>query len=205
MNLPSRPASGHIDRQRPETETCAPTRWKDCWTCLRQPMGLTGTKEGCGEGECGSCSVLDGWCAGQQLPGADPAGAGERKSLTIEGLARGPQLHALQEAFLQCGGRRSVGSARRGMILAACHLLNRNPQPTLEDIREGLSGNLCRCTGYTQILEAVGEAAGSRIREMRIGPGGLRTGLHLEVWRAVVVAAGGGTGCLAADCRRKPM
>ena len=125
---------------------------------LRQPMGLTGTKEGCGEGECGSCSVLmDGVLVNSCLvPILQAQGA---EITTIEGLARGPQLHALQEAFLQCGGAQ-CGICTPGMILAACHLLTRNPQPTLEDIREGLSGNLCRCTGYTQILEAVADAAG---------------------------------------------
>jgi len=125
---------------------------------LRQPMGLTGTKEGCGEGECGSCSVLmDGALVNSCLvPVLQAQGA---EITTIEGLARGPQLHALQEAFLQCGGAQ-CGICTPGMILAACHLLTRNPQPTLEDIREGLSGNLCRCTGYTQILEAVADAAG---------------------------------------------
>jgi carbon-monoxide dehydrogenase small subunit len=81
--------------------------------------------------------------------------------ITIEGIAAGDTLHILQQAFLQCGGAQ-CGICTPGMILAAVHLLNRNPEPTLEEIREGLSGNLCRCTGYTQIIEAVAEAARRR-------------------------------------------
>jgi aerobic carbon-monoxide dehydrogenase small subunit len=125
---------------------------------LRQRMGLTGTKEGCGEGECGSCAVLmDGVLVNSCLvPILQTQGA---KITTIEGVAEGPQLYALQEAFLKCGGAQ-CGICTPGMILAACHLLSRRPQPSLEDIREGLSGNLCRCTGYSQIIEAVSEAAG---------------------------------------------
>ena len=125
---------------------------------LRQQLGLTGTKEGCGEGECGSCSVLmDGVLVNSCLvPILQAQGA---RIMTIEGLAEGPQLHALQDAFLKCGGAQ-CGICTPGMILAACQLLNEKPQPSLEEVREGLSGNLCRCTGYTQILEAVAEAAG---------------------------------------------
>jgi carbon-monoxide dehydrogenase small subunit len=81
--------------------------------------------------------------------------------VTIEGLAAGETLHVLQEAFLECGGAQ-CGICTPGMILAACHLLNRNSEPTIEEIREGLSGNLCRCTGYSQIVEAVAEAARRR-------------------------------------------
>jgi len=81
--------------------------------------------------------------------------------LTIEGLALGETLHVLQEAFLKCGGAQ-CGICTPGMILAAFHLLDGKPEPTMEDIREGLSGNLCRCTGYSQILDAVAEAAGRR-------------------------------------------
>jgi carbon-monoxide dehydrogenase small subunit len=81
--------------------------------------------------------------------------------VTIEGLASGDNLHFLQDAFLECGGAQ-CGICTPGMILAASHLLNENPAPTMEEIREGLSGNLCRCTGYSQILEAVAEAAHRR-------------------------------------------
>jgi carbon-monoxide dehydrogenase small subunit len=78
--------------------------------------------------------------------------------ITIEGLSAGETLHVLQEAFLECGGAQ-CGICTPGMILAAVHLLNGTPEPTTEEIREGLSGNLCRCTGYSQIIDAVAEAA----------------------------------------------
>src|ERR1700738_1251884 len=117
---------------------------------LRTDLGLTGAKEGCGEGECGSCSVLlDGALVNSCLaPALQAKGA---NIVTIEGLARGAQLHPLQEAFLESGGAQ-CGICTPGMILAASHLLNKKPEPTVEDIREGLSGNLCRCTGYVQIF-----------------------------------------------------
>ena len=124
---------------------------------LRHELALTGTKEGCGEGECGSCSVLlDGVLVNSCLvPVLQTKGA---EIVTIEGLASNGQLAALQQSFLDCGGAQ-CGICTPGMILAAHHLLSKNPQPTLREIREGLAGNLCRCTGYTQILEAVAEAA----------------------------------------------
>jgi carbon-monoxide dehydrogenase small subunit len=124
---------------------------------LRQQLGLIGAKEGCGEGECGSCSVLmDGTLVNSCLiPVLQAEGAA---IVTIEGLAEGAQLQTLQEAFLECGGAQ-CGICTPGMILAAFHLLNKNPGPTLEEIKEGLSGNLCRCTGYLQIFEAVARAA----------------------------------------------
>src|ERR1700676_407941 len=127
---------------------------------LRQQLQLTGTKEGCGEGECGSCSVLmDGMLVNSCLV---PVLQAESSSIvTIEGLAAGESLHVLQEAFLECGGAQ-CGICTPGMILAACHFLNENPEPTIEEIRQGLSGNLCRCTGYSQIVEAVAEAARRR-------------------------------------------
>jgi carbon-monoxide dehydrogenase small subunit len=123
---------------------------------LRWHLGLTGPKEGCGEGECGSCSVLiDGVLMNSCL--IPLLQARDTNILTIEGLA-GDGLHTLQQAFLDCGGAQ-CGICTPGMILAALHLLEKKPAPTLEDIREGLSGNLCRCTGYMQIFEAVAEAA----------------------------------------------
>ena len=127
---------------------------------LRHQLGLTGAKEGCGEGECGSCSVLlNGALVNSCLvPVLQAQGA---DVVTIEGLAAGPQLDRLQEAFLKCGGAQ-CGICTPGMILAAHHLLRRKPDPTTEEIREGLSGNLCRCTGYIQIFEAVAEAARNR-------------------------------------------
>ena len=127
---------------------------------LRLDLGLTGAKEGCGEGECGSCSVMiDGELVNSCLvPVLQAAGT---NLVTIEGLAAGNELHVLQETFLEFGGAQ-CGICTPGMILAAFHLLNEKPEPTMKEIREGLSGNLCRCTGYSQILEAVGEAARRR-------------------------------------------
>ncbi len=124
---------------------------------LRNELQLTGTKEGCGEGECGSCSVLmDGKLVNSCLiPALQAAGA---NLTTIEGVAGGPQVSSLQAAFLDCGGAQ-CGICTPGMILSASHLLNKNPDPTLDDIREALAGNLCRCTGYMQIFEAVAEAS----------------------------------------------
>ena len=122
---------------------------------LREQLGLTGTKEGCGEGECGSCSVLvDDVLVNSCL--VPVLQAKDVKITTIEGLAEGERLHALQQAFLEFGGAQ-CGICTPGMILAAFHLLSKSPQPTTEEIREGLSGNLCRCTGYAQIVEAVAE------------------------------------------------
>jgi aerobic carbon-monoxide dehydrogenase small subunit len=127
---------------------------------LRQQLRLTGAKEGCGEGECGSCSVLlDGSLVNSCLvPVLQAQGS---IIVTIEGLAAGETPHILQETFLECGGAQ-CGICTPGMILAASYLLDQNPEPTTEEIREGLSGNLCRCTGYSQIVEAVAEAARRR-------------------------------------------
>ena len=127
---------------------------------LRIELGLTGAKEGCGEGECGSCSVLmDGTLVNScLLPVLQADGT---SIVTIEGVADGERLHVLQEAFLECGGAQ-CGICTPGMILASVHLLNGKPDPTIDEIREGLSGNLCRCTGYSQIVEAVGDAARRR-------------------------------------------
>ncbi len=124
---------------------------------LREELHLTGTKEGCGEGECGSCSVLlDGALVNSCLvPVLQVQGA---SIVTIEGLADDGRLHPLQQAFLECGAAQ-CGICTPGMVLAAVHLLDKTARPTLEEIREGLSGNLCRCTGYIQIFEAVAHAA----------------------------------------------
>jgi carbon-monoxide dehydrogenase small subunit len=124
---------------------------------LRFDLSLTGTKEGCGEGECGSCSVLlDGALVNSCLIPALQANG--TNIVTIEGLASIPRAQILQQAFLDCGGAQ-CGICTPGMILAAHHLLCKKSEPTLDEIREGLSGNLCRCTGYMQIFEAVAEAA----------------------------------------------
>jgi len=120
---------------------------------LREELHLTGTKEGCGEGECGACTVkLNGEIVNSCLvPVAQVAGA---SITTIEGLAHGDQLHAVQQAFIEHGGAQ-CGICTPGMILAAIDLLERNPAPTEADIRNGLAGNLCRCTGYMKIFESV--------------------------------------------------
>jgi carbon-monoxide dehydrogenase small subunit len=126
---------------------------------LREQAGLTGTKEGCGEGECGACSIeMDGALVNSCLvPAVQADGAIIR---TIEGVAEGAQLNAVQQAFLTYGGAQ-CGICTPGMILAALNLLSRNSRPTESEIREGLSGNLCRCTGYTKIFESVVEACRS--------------------------------------------
>src|SRR6187549_3752392 len=120
---------------------------------LRCQVRLTGTKEGCGEGECGACSVLiDGELVNSCLvPLLHANGA---SITTIEGVAQGDRLHAVQEAFIAHGGAQ-CGICTPGMVLAAVALLERTPQPTDDDIRAALAGNLCRCTGYMRIFESV--------------------------------------------------
>ena len=126
---------------------------------LRQDCGLTGAKEGCGEGECGACSVIvDGALVNScMMPALQAEGANIR---TIEGVAAGDKLHAVQDAFLVHGGAQ-CGMCTPGMILAAVSLLERIPHPSEAEIRNGLAGNLCRCTGYTKIFEAVVKACES--------------------------------------------
>ena len=120
---------------------------------LREEAGLTGTKEGCGEGECGACSVLvNGRVVNSCLI---PIAQMENASITtIEGLASEGRLHAVQDAFLKCGGAQ-CGACTPGMIVASVALLERCPKPSLDQIREGLAGNLCRCTGYMKIYDSV--------------------------------------------------
>jgi carbon-monoxide dehydrogenase small subunit len=120
---------------------------------LREELRLTGTKEGCGEGECGACSVLiDNVLVNSCLvPVLQIEGA---QIKTIEGIATGEQLHAVQKAFIECGGAQ-CGICTPGMVIAAVNLLERNPEPNEAQIREGLAGNLCRCTGYMKIFESV--------------------------------------------------
>jgi aerobic carbon-monoxide dehydrogenase small subunit len=126
---------------------------------LREDLGLTGTKEGCGEGECGACSViLDGAVVDACLvPVCQAAGADIR---TVEGMAAaGGSLGPLQQAFLETGGAQ-CGICTPGMLMAADAYLRGGGAPTDEGIREGIAGNLCRCTGYTKIIEAIALAAG---------------------------------------------
>ena len=120
---------------------------------LRQQLRLTGTKEGCGEGECGACTVfIDGEIVNSCLvPVAQVEGA---SITTIEGIASEDQLHSVQQAFIDCGGAQ-CGICTPGMVMAAVDLLGRNPNPSVADIRNGLAGNLCRCTGYMKIFDSV--------------------------------------------------
>lgn len=127
---------------------------------LRGELRLTGTKEGCGEGECGACSVLiDGELVSSCLVPVCQVEA--RHVQTIEGLADGETLHVLQRAFLEHGGAQ-CGICTPGMLVASQALLAATNAPSLEDVRAGLAGNLCRCTGYTKILESVMAAAAER-------------------------------------------
>jgi carbon-monoxide dehydrogenase small subunit len=124
---------------------------------LREDLHLTGAKEGCGEGECGACSVLlNGELVNSCLiPVLQAKGT---EITTIEGLAHDERMHPIQQCFLENGGAQ-CGICTPGMILATHHLLEKHPHPTLEQIQEGLSGNLCRCTGYIRIFHAVQAAA----------------------------------------------
>jgi aerobic-type carbon monoxide dehydrogenase small subunit (CoxS/CutS family) len=128
---------------------------------LREDLGLTGTKHGCELGECGTCTVLvDGRSILSCLMlGLD---AEDRKVTTIEGMSEGGQLHPLQQTFADLGAAQ-CGYCSPGFLLAAKELLEKDPRPTRDDIRETLSGNLCRCTGYIKIYEAV-ELAAARMR-----------------------------------------
>ncbi len=130
---------------------------------LREDLHLTGTKEGCGEGECGSCSVrMNGELVNSCLvPVLQAQGASVQ---TVEGLACKGELHPLQKAFLKCGGAQ-CGICTPGMLMAAAQLLAKNPRPDIAEIREGLAGNLCRCTGFVRIFESVVAAAAAECAE----------------------------------------
>lgn len=138
------------------TETEVPARRLLC-DLLRDDLHLTGTKRGCETGTCGACSVLvDGELVKSCLMLAVQAQG--KAVTTVEGLAQGDKLHPLQESFLACGGLQ-CGYCTPGFLMASCALLARQPSPTAEEVREGLAGNLCRCTGYSQIVKSVMVAA----------------------------------------------
>ncbi len=138
---------------------------------LRGPLALTGTKEGCGEGECGACSVLlDGVPVNSCLVAAGQCEG--REVTTVEGLATGAALTPLQRCFIEHGGAQ-CGICTPGMLVAADALLRDNPSPTAEDVREAIAGNLCRCTGYQRIVDAVLRSA-ELLRKQRAAQGGAR-------------------------------
>jgi carbon-monoxide dehydrogenase small subunit len=140
---------------RPVELTVAPNR--RLLDVLRDDLGLTGTKEGCGEGECGACTVLlDGRPVNSCLVLAPEASG--KKIVTIEGLSQNGRLHPIQQAFLEAGAVQ-CGFCTPGMILAAAALLEESPRPDERAIKTAISGNLCRCTGYVKIVEAVRLAA----------------------------------------------
>jgi carbon-monoxide dehydrogenase small subunit len=128
---------------------------------LREKLALTGTKNGCGAGECGACTVLmDGEPVNSCMVLAVEADGTE--IVTVEGLARDGQLDVLQKAFVEEGGVQ-CGFCTPGMLISARALLDRNPSPTEQEIREALVGNLCRCTGYTRIVRAIQQSAKGQV------------------------------------------
>ena len=145
-----------------EEQSVAFAPYKTLLEVLREDLGLTGTKHGCELGECGACAVLvDGEPRLSCLTLALECGG--KAVDTIEGLARGPQLHPLQAAFADFGGSQ-CGYCTPGVIMTAKALLDRNPAPSRQEIKEATAGNLCRCTGYNQITDAIEDAA-KRLRE----------------------------------------
>ena len=138
-----------------ETLTVPPQR--TLLEMLREDLLLTGTKEGCGHGDCGSCTVIlgDKTVNSCLVPAAEVDG---QEITTVEGLAQGDELHPVQQAFVENNGMQ-CGFCTSGMVVASKNLLDKNPDPTMAEIQEGLAGNFCRCTGYTQIFESVQAAA----------------------------------------------
>jgi len=127
---------------------------------LRDELGLTGTKEGCGKGECGTCTVImDGKTVNSCLILAPQAHKSD--IITIEGIGSRQKPHPLQRAFVEEGAVQ-CGYCTPGLILSSYFLLKENPNPGIEEIQEGISGNLCRCTGYTKVIEAVKKVAEGR-------------------------------------------
>ncbi len=131
--------------------------WRTLLEVIRENLKLTGTKEGCGLGECGACTVImDGRTVNSCLVLAAEADGGQ--ITTIEGLTDGDKLHPIQQAFVDHGGLQ-CGFCTPGMIMSAKALLDENPTPTEDEIKRGIAGNLCRCTGYTKIIESIKAAA----------------------------------------------
>jgi carbon-monoxide dehydrogenase small subunit len=131
--------------------------WQTLLELIREGLNLTGTKEGCGQGECGSCTVIMGGKTVNSclVPAIEADG---QEIITIEGLADNDKLHPIQEAFVTHSGMQ-CGFCTPGMIMSAKALLDNNPDPTQAEIRESISGNFCRCTGYTKIIESISAAA----------------------------------------------
>lgn len=142
-----------------DTYRVAVDSWRTLNEVLREELNLTGTKRGCGTGDCGACTVLvDGRSVNSCLTLAVEMEG--REITTVEGLApSGEELHPVQKAFIEQGAIQ-CGFCTPGMEMSALHLLSTNPNPSEQQIREGLSGNLCRCTGYTKIVEAISVTAG---------------------------------------------
>lgn len=131
--------------------------WATLIDVLREDLGLTGTKEGCGMGECGACTIImNGEIVNACLVLA--AEANGKNIITIEGLADGEELHPIQQSFVEVGGLQ-CGFCTPGMVLSTKALLDQNPNPTDAEIKKGLEGNFCRCTGYTKIIQSVRDAA----------------------------------------------
>jgi aerobic carbon-monoxide dehydrogenase small subunit len=132
---------------------------------LREDLGLTGTKKGCGEGECGACTIImDGKTVLSCLIPAMKAGGAE--ILTVEGMAEGDKLHPIQQAFWQEGAVQ-CGYCTPGMLLSVKALLDENSEPAVEEVKEAISGNLCRCTGYSKIIRAIQVASEKMKKERR--------------------------------------
>lgn len=131
--------------------------WRTLLEVIREDIKLTGTKEGCGQGECGSCTVIMGGKTVNSclVPAAEADG---QEIITIEGLADGENLHPIQDAFVEHAGMQ-CGFCTSGMIMSAKSLLDLNPNPSLDEIKDGIAGNFCRCTGYTKIVESISAAA----------------------------------------------
>jgi len=131
--------------------------WRTLLEVIREDLKLTGAKEGCGQGECGACTVMMGGRTVNSCLVLAVEADGQEIT-TIEGLSEGNKIHPIQDAFVEQAGMQ-CGFCTPGMIMSAKELLDRNPDPSEQEIREGIAGNVCRCTGYTKIVESIGAAA----------------------------------------------